>query len=448
VELVTLKDGERYLDGFVNLERREHFDYERLGTRRVAALLEAVGDPQRELPCVHIAGSKGKGSVALAAEALLRAGGRRVGTFTSPHLQSWCERFRIDGRSATEEELLGGLRELMPAAERLRVDPELRPSFFDVCTTLALLLFRRAHVEGAVVEVGLGGRLDSTNLVEPRVSVLTGIQLEHTDKLGGTLEAIAGEKAGILRPRVPLVHGPLPSEALGVVLARAVALDLAVEEVRAREVEVGPLGTAFSMEDGRPIVTSVLGRHQATNVAVALRAAELWLGRPLGEEEVGGLRTLSLPARVERIGRAVLDSAHTPDSARALRETLQAVYPGRPFVTVLSISRDKDAAGILGEIAPVTRRFVLCRSETQRSRDPESLEPLAWACGVEQIEVVPDPAAALESAWQTLEPEELLAVTGSFYLAGRLRPLLLATAEAGLSPASRPAAAKPVRNPD
>ncbi len=435
MELVNLKDAERYLDGFVNLERREHFDYERLGTRRVAALLEGVGEPQRGLPCVHIAGSKGKGSVALAVEALLRAGGRRVGTFTSPHLQSWCERFRIDGRPASEEELLGGLRELVPSAERLRADPELRPSFFDVCTTLALLLFQRAGVDGAVVEVGLGGRLDSTNLVEPRVSVLTAIQLEHTDKLGGTLSAIAGEKTGILRPGVPLVHAPLPTEALSVVLARAVALDLSVEEVRAREVEIALSGTSFSMEDGRRIAAAVLGRHQATNVAVAVRAAEHWLGRPVREGEIEGLRTLSLPARVEPIGRAILDSAHTPDSACVLRETLQAVYPGRSFVTVLSISRDKDAAGILGEIAPVTRRLVLCRAETQRSRDPETLEPLAWACGIEQVEVVPDPPVALERARQALEPGELLVVTGSFYLAGALRPLLVAAASADLSPA-------------
>jgi dihydrofolate synthase/folylpolyglutamate synthase len=435
VELVTLKDAERYLDGFVNLERRVHFDYERLGTRRVAALLEAVGEPQRGLPCVHIAGSKGKGSVALAVEAVLRAGGRRVGTFTSPHLQSWCERFRIDGKPAAEQELLAGLRELFPAAERLRADPEFRPSFFDVCTTLALLLFRRAQVDGAVVEVGLGGRLDSTNLVEPRVSVLTVIQLEHTDKLGATLSAIAGEKAGILRPGVPLIHGPLELEALGVVLARAVALDVALEEVRAHEVEVHREGISFSMDDGRRIAATVLGRHQATNVAIAIRAAEHWLARPLRKEEIDGLRTLNLPARLERIGDAILDSAHTPDSVRALRETLQAIYPGHSFVTVLSISRDKDAAGILGEIAPVTRHLVLCRSEKQRSRDPQTLEPLAWACGIEQVEVEPDPRVALERARQALEPGELLVGTGSFYLAGALRPLLLATVRADRLPA-------------
>ena len=188
------------------------------------------------------------------------------------------------------------------------------------------------------------------------------------------------------------------------------------------------------MEDGGRIATPVLGRHQATNLAVAVRASEHWLGRPVRQEEVEGLRTLSLPARVEPIGRAILDSAHTPDSAYVLRETLQAVYPGRSCVTVLSISRDKDAAGILGEIAPVTRRVVLCRSETQRSRDPETLEPLAWACGIEQVEVEPNPAAALERGRQALEPGELLVVTGSFYLAGALRPLLVAAAGAVREP--------------
>ena len=435
-EVRSLRDAERYLDGFVNHERTVHFDYERFGTQRVMALLEGVGRPDRGLPCVHIAGSKGKGSVALATEVLLRAAGERVATFTSPHLVSWAERFRVDGRPAPESELVSALRELIPTAERLRRDADLRPSFFDVATALGLLLFRRASVGAAIMEVGLGGRLDSTNIVESRVSVITSIQLEHTDKLGGTLGEIAGEKAGILKERVPLVCGPLSSEAFSVVLGRAVALDVPVEEVRASDVDQQSERVRFRLPDGRRVTASVLGEHLATNVALAVRASELFLGRPLVAEELESLRSLRLPGRLERIGRAVVDSAHTPDSARALREALARTGTDR-WVTVLAVSGDKDAAGILQEIAPPTRRIFLCRGEPHRSEDPERLEPLAWASGIPEVDVVPDPGEALTRALEVLGEGEVLVVTGSFYLAGMLRADLEAARETAREEGSR-----------
>jgi dihydrofolate synthase/folylpolyglutamate synthase len=430
VELRTLRDAELYLDGFVNLERRTGFDYARLGTERVRALLEALGHPERGLPCVHITGSKGKGSVALMTEALLLAAGARVGTFTSPHLESWCERFRIGGREAGARELLRALRTLAPAAERQRRDSALRPSFFDVATALALLLFREAGVDGAIVEVGLGGRLDSTNVVESSVSVLTSIELEHTDKLGGTVGAIASEKAGILRPGIPVLHGSLPPEALGVLLAQAVALDAPVEEVTPTDVDLGPGGVRFRLSDGRRLAVGALGAHQARNAALAVRAAERWLGRALEGGELDALRELRLPARLEPIGDAILDCAHTLESARALRMTLEALHPGRRWIVVLAISADKDAAGILKEIAPATRAAVLCRADPVRSRPPESLDPLVRACGIQSI-VEPDPRAALERARSEQAPGELLVVTGSFYLAAALRPILRAAEERG-----------------
>jgi dihydrofolate synthase/folylpolyglutamate synthase len=317
--------------------------------------------------------------------------------------------------------MLAGLRVLYPAAERLRKDPELRPSFFDVTTVLGLLLFRRAGVDGAVVEVGLGGRLDSTNAVEARVSVITSIELEHAAMLGGTLAAIAGEKAGILRTGVPVVHGPLPAEALSVILARAIATDCEVEDVEARAVELRTDGVRFVLPDGRRIVAGVLGRHQATNSALAVRATERWLGRSLTGDEIGALEGVRLPARLERIGDAVLDSAHTPESARALRETLRALYPERRWVAVVSIATDKDAAALLRQLAPATHAIVLCRAEPVRSRDPEALVEEARACGIGRVEVVEEPRAALERARAHLLPGDLLVVTGSFYLAGALR---------------------------
>lgn len=426
MDLRTLADAERYLDGFINRERLQGFDYERLGLERIRALLAELGHPEAKLPCVHIAGSKGKGSTALAAEALLLGAGRRVGTYTSPHLVSWRERFRIDGEPVGEALLLRVLGGIAPASERLRRDPRLRPSFFDVTTALALALFREADVEVGVIEVGLGGRIDSTNVVSSRVSVLTSVQLEHTDKLGTTLEAIAREKVGILRPGIPFLHGPLESEAHGAVAARAVAEDAPLEEVRARVLETGPDGLRIALPDGREVSTAVLGPHQAHNLALAVRAAESFLGRSLDAGELGALGRLRLPARVERFGDVVLDSAHSPDSARALRRALEGSWPERPWLLVTSVARDKDAAGILCELAEPTRACVLTRSEPTRSLDPAELEPLAWAAGIAQVEVVADARAALARARELARPGELLVVTGSTYLAGALRPALAA----------------------
>ena len=424
MKIETLAEAEHYLEGFVNLERTRAFDYERLGLARIRALLEALGHPEAGLPCVHIAGSTGKGSVALAVESLLLAAGRRVGTYTSPHLESWRERFRVGGRPVSEFQLVAALRQLLPAAERLRRDPELRPSFFDVSTALALLLFRELGVDAGVIEVGLGGRLDSTNTIQPRVSVLTSIQLEHTDKLGSTLEKIALEKAGILRPRVPLVHGPLPSEALAAVMARAVVEDTPVDEVSPDVIEESERGLRLRLVDGREVFAPILGRHQATNLALAVRAAEHFLDRPTRPEELKRLATLELPARIERFGDVILDCAHTPGSARALREAVDVIWPGRRWVLVVSISSDKDAAGLLEELAPRTRAVVITLAEPLRSAPPETLAPLAGSAGIETVETCDDPRQALERARAWRRPDEALVVTGSVYLAGALRSSL------------------------
>ncbi len=425
MEIHTLSDAERYLDGFINRERVADFDYEKLGLARIRGLLAAIGHPEAGLPCVHITGSKGKGSVALSAEALLRAAGRRVGTYTSPHLETWRERFRIDGEMVSVEALLTSLRRIQPVVDRVREDPETRPSFFDVTTALAFEIFRDAGIDAGVIEVGIGGRLDSTNVVDSRVCVLTAVQLEHTDKLGDSVEKIALEKAGIFRKEVPVVHGPLPAEAWGALLARSVAEDAPLEEVEACAVEATAAGQRFELPDGRRVETGVLGAHQATNLAIAVRACEHFLGRELDAGELRSLARLRLPARVECMGPLVLDSAHTPDSARALRETLEGRWPGRRWVLGLAISRDKDAAGILRELAGPTRSCVLTRAEPLRSADTDELRALAEALGVRDVVVCPDPLAALDRVRELRDAGELGVLTGSIYFAGAIRGKLL-----------------------
>ncbi|HTO08061.1 MAG TPA: Mur ligase family protein [Myxococcota bacterium] len=428
MKIETLRDAERYLDGLINREQKTQYDYERLGLGPIRALLAAVGSPERGFPCLLVAGSKGKGTTTLAAEQLLRGAGRRVGAFTKPHLESWRERFRVDGELVAEGDLVAALRDIQPAIEGLRGDTERCPSFFDVTVALALVLFRRAGAEVGAIEVGLGGRLDSTNAVDARVTVVTAIQLEHTDKLGDTLEAIAREKAGIFRAGVPALHGALAPEAWGAVAAQAIAVDAPLEEVRALDVRADRAGLRFRLSDGRALASPVLGAHQAGNLALAVRAVELHLGRTLAASELATLGSLRLPARVEPIGDAIVDDAHTPDSARALRETLAALWPDTRWVFVLSISRDKDAAGILAELAPVTRACVATAAEATRSLDPEEIASLAWAAGIGAVETQPEPVKALARARELLHPGDRIAVSGSVFLAGALRRHLVAAA--------------------
>jgi dihydrofolate synthase/folylpolyglutamate synthase len=430
MNLETLSDAERYLDGLINREKKTQYDYERLGLEPIRALLAEIGQPERDLPCILVAGSKGKGTTTLAAEQLLRAAGRRVGAFTKPHLESWRERFRVDGELVGEHELVAALREMQPAIERLRTDTERCPSFFDVTVALALRLFRAAAVDVGAIEVGLGGRLDSTNAVDARVTVVTAIQLEHTDKLGDTLEAIAREKAGIFREKIPALHGPLAPDAWGAIAAQAISLDAPLEEVRAHGVRARADGLRFRLADGRELASPVLGAHQATNLALAARATEIFLGRLLARSELDSLATLRLPARIERLGDAILDDAHTPDSARALRETLSSLWPEVRWVFVLSISRDKDAAGIVAELAPVTRACVATAAEASRSIDPNEIASLAWASGVSEVAVEPEPLAALARARALLRAGDRLAVAGSVVIAGALRRHLVGATRA------------------
>ena len=213
--LSTLEDAAHYLEGLIDRERRTDYTYRRLDLQPIQSLLDSLGSPEKSLSIIHVAGSKGKGSTCLFAEQLLIGLGERGGTFTSPHLESWIERFRIDGQPIEEATLVGAVDRLRPLVEALRAGPEAtRPSFFDATTAVALLVFAEAGVDRVLLEVGLGGRLDSTNAVSPEVTCITSIELEHTDKLGETEAEIASEKAGILKLGVPAIVGPLKPEAL------------------------------------------------------------------------------------------------------------------------------------------------------------------------------------------------------------------------------------------
>jgi dihydrofolate synthase/folylpolyglutamate synthase len=438
----SLADAAAWLEGLINLERRPEFPYARLGLEPVRRLLARLGDPHARLSVVHVAGSKGKGSTALFAEALLRALGERVGTFTSPHLERWTERFRIDGREVEGERLAAAVARLRPHVEALAAEgPPRAPTFFDATTAAALLLFAEAGVERVVLEVGLGGRLDSTNVVEPAVACITTIELEHTDKLGATLAAIAAEKAGIVKRRRPLVVGALPPEALAVVLERAEELDAPAarlgRDFDATLLAAGLDGLRVAFRDG-PVAAQallpVLGAHHVANAALALacvRRLGAHADAALAAAVTRGFAAAELPGRVEVVGRApwlVVDAAHTAASAAALAAALAPV-PRRAAHLVLSVSAGKDLAAILAALLPLADRVTVTRAEPARSLAPEEIAAAARAAAPgAALRVVPNPHLALRAAREGAGADELVVATGSVYLAGIARRLWRAPA--------------------
>ncbi len=435
---MRLDEAEAWLEGLIDLERSPDPGRIRLSLEPIQQLLARIGDPQRRLRVLHVAGSKGKGSTVLLAEAVLRAAGHSTGTFTSPHLERWTERFRLDGREIPGEALAGALTRIRPHVDELRARPH-PPSFFDVTTAAAFLLFAEAGVDAALVEVGLGGRLDSTNVVAPAVACITSIELEHVDRLGTTLAAIAGEKAGIAKPGVPLVTGALAPEAAEVVEARARALGAPLarlgHEIALTITDEGLAGSRFRLADGgfeADLALAVPGRHHAVNAALAVAGVRR-LGL-VGDERLAkaaalALESVELPGRVEIRSRApwiVIDGAHTAASARALAETLARI-PRRRCHLVLSVSGGKDLAAICGALVPEAQLVTVTRAEPVRSLDPKLVAEAVRAIGGDvELRVVPNPHLALRAAREGLRADDLLCASGSFYLAGIARQVLRA----------------------
>lgn len=433
----TVADAAAWLEGLINVEKRPDWPYRRFSLEPIRALLARLGSPERGLSVLHVAGSKGKGSTALLAERLLRGAGLRTGTFTSPHLESWTERFRIDGEPVDGARLAAAVSRVRPHVEALHEgDVDQAPTFFDATTATAFLLFAEARLDQAIVEVGLGGRLDSTNACTPRVTCITSIELEHTDRLGDTLAAIAGEKAGILKPGVPAVVGRLPDEALARVLARADEVGAPVSRLD-RDVALearadGPFGWRVRVVDGDLDARFALplpGAAAPLNAALALACVKRLGAIPdgaLARTAATALADAVLPGRIEVLEReptVLVDAAHTPASARALARVLRDL--ARPTDLVLSVSGDKDLPLILGALLPLARSATLTRAEPARSLAPQEIARVARdvAPGL-SLRVVPNPHLAVRAAREALGPGQALCVAGSVYLAGIARSVL------------------------
>ena len=398
------------------------------GLERIEALLARLGNPERRFRSVLVGGTNGKGSVSAALASALQASGQRTGIFTSPHLTHFAERFRVDGEPVAEPELLAALEMVRPHAEALEA------TFFEVVTAVGCWLFAHADVEWAVMEVGMGGRLDATNALSPELSVITNIGLDHTEVLGETLAAIAAEKAGILRAGQPAVTAAMP--ALWPVLEQ-VGADLWAlgREFSFRVTGLSLSGTALELHwpDGAQMLdlqTPLLGAHGAANAALAAAAA-LRLG--VSREAVRqGLAQTRWPGRLEYLtvqGQGwLLDGAHNPDGAQALTDTLDALDL-RPVRLVFGASADKALEEMVQILAPAVSDVVLTQAQwSPRAAEPGTLRPLWEAQGIPVREAA-SPVQALELAapasWAARQAAAPVVVCGSLYLVGEVRGVLL-----------------------
>jgi dihydrofolate synthase/folylpolyglutamate synthase len=404
------------------------------GLRRTAALLARLGTPQARYPIVHVAGSKGKGSTSALIAAALRAAGHRVGLATSPHLHAWRERVAIDGEPVAEHAFAALTERAIAAAERLEgEEPDLgRVTAFELLVAIGLDGCAAAGCDAAVVEVGLGGTYDATNVVVPIVSVVTRLDLEHTAVLGSTIEEIAANKAGIVKPEVPIVVSPQEPAALAVI-ERAAAERGAPLLVGGRDWRWTGTWRRFAVEGpwGRSddLRIALPGAHQVENAATALaalwRADQAGLDVPEGAIRAG-FAAARWPGRFERVTRngveVVLDGAHTPAAMAAVAATLAEEFPKRRAAVVLGAGADKDPAALARALAPAAAVVVATRAAHPRAASPAAVAAGAAAAAL-AVETRPTVAAALDRA-RELAGDALALVTGSLFAVAEAREAL------------------------
>jgi dihydrofolate synthase/folylpolyglutamate synthase len=432
--LLSPEEARAFWYGLVNYEQRAAAAAD-FKLDRMRSLLARLGDPHRRLRVVHVAGSKGKGSTSAMLAAIFRQAGHRTGLFTSPHLCAVEERFQVDGRPITDAELTVLLNEVRHAARGMPL------TFFEVATAVGFLHFVRRRVDAAVLEVGLGGRLDSTNVCLPAVAIITSISFDHTNLLGNRLASIAWEKAGIVKPGRAAVSGATAPEARAVIAdlchqrrapLRQVGVDFRYahdpgrvtdDGVRPARVQVTTRGRSWPW-----LEIGLLGEHQAANAAVAIAAVEVLReqGWHLPDGAVAaGLAGVRWPARLEVVGRrplVVLDCAHNVASAEALTGALTASFPPARRWLVFAGSNDKDVAGMLRVLAPhFAHAFVTRYTTGLRAVPSERLAELARESGLAATPC-PTPAEAYQGARANAAPGDIVCITGSVFLAGELRP--------------------------
>ena len=408
------------------------------GLVTIQALLAGLAYPERRYPSLHIGGTNGKGSTAAMAASVLQAAGYRVGLYTSPHLVDFRERIQVNGEMIPEERMAV----LADRVRAVRGAPR-EPTFFEFTTALAFQHFAEAGVDVAVVEVGLGGRFDATNVLTPEATAVTHVALDHQEYLGDTIGAIAFEKAGIIKPGVPAVIGRVPDEAAAVIMRAADERGVPLHWLR-RDFSVAGESTAHFRYDGLMasydgLACPLAGRHQLDNAACALALLEAASkrGLPVSDEAVRkGLQTVRWGGRLETVDsrpQVVLDGAHNPDAAAALAAYMADVRrerPGARVILVLGMMRDKDHEGFLGHLLPYADEVIVTQARMPRAASVQELEASARA-RARVAQMRSEPADAMALARRMAAPDDLILITGSLMLVGEAKAILLGC---GLSP--------------
>lgn len=408
------------------------------GLGRIQELLKRLNNPHLALKVIHIGGTNGKGSTSAMLSAILQEGGYRVGAFTSPHLKSYTERYRINGAEISGEQVAVLLDELRPHLEAMVAEGFEHPTEFEVGTALAFLYFNREKVDFLVVEVGMGGAIDSTNVVKPLLSIITNVSMDHMDYLGHTIEEITLVKAGIIKPGAPVVTAAR-GEALGVI--ESVCLDKKSPlYVVGRDLSWQPAawnlsGQEFSLRGRRKyyekLFIPLLGRHQLVNAATAVAAAEVLmdLGVSLNGDVVRlGLARTRWPGRMEIVSQkplVIIDGAHNYDGARCLRQALEEYFPGRSIIMVIGMLGDKERALVAAELAGVARAVVVTRPDNPRANNWRELAEEVRNY-TSEVYLLEDTGEAVRKALALAGPEEVILVTGSLYMVGGAREVILA----------------------
>jgi dihydrofolate synthase/folylpolyglutamate synthase len=468
--LETYEQALQFLFGRINYERlhSEAYTAPDLKRDRMRWLLNLMGNPQDKLPVVHVAGTKGKGSVCAMAASILTASQQRTGLYISPHISAFEERMTVNGRRPSRAELVDLVNRLRgPVADMDRLPQRMPPTYFEIATALAWRYFLDQTADIAVLETGLGGRLDSTNVCRPIVNCITNISRDHTHLLGNTIRQIATEKAGIIKHGVPVVTGVTQQESIDVVTRTADKLhaplwllnrDIAIENISRRQKHADPAETWITvrtpLSEFRDIPVPLRGRHQADNTALVLGIVDRLrlAGYAISDDAVlAGLSRVEWPARIEVVGRepaVIIDAAHNWASAKALVAALKDEFPHQRKILVFASTRDKDIRGQLRLLLPEFETVILTQYvDNPRAVAPEELRGLVHGLSNHLVHVTQEPVSAWKLARRLADPKDVIVVTGSFFLVAELRDLILADVCEVSPEAEKPPLLGPKRGP-
>ncbi|MDP6924994.1 MAG: folylpolyglutamate synthase/dihydrofolate synthase family protein [Candidatus Scalindua sp.] len=442
----TYKQAEEFLLQTIDFEKLTQYKYDTstFDLKRMEEMMSYVEGPHKKRKAVHITGTKGKGSTAIIIASALKGLGLKTGLFTSPHLTYLGERMKVNDKTISQDMFVQLMNILKPYIDKITAEtPILMPTFFEIVTAIAFLYFEREKVDLSVLEVGMGGRLDSTNIILPEVSVITPVGYDHTDRLGNTLDKIAFEKAGIIKEGVPVISSIQEPDALAVIskacnekrsLLYLVGQDILIYDIKVAQ-RNGIYGTECVIETWRnsykDIFLPLVGRHQVENCAAAIGSLEVLSGKGVIKIDNGMIVNASAdircPARIEVISEdpiIIVDTAHTVASMKILRESINENFSFKKLVLVLGLSSDKDIGGVLKEIASIADYLILTRTGNPREAEPEQMAVTVKRFFHKNLMVIEDIDEAMEEAKRVAMKDDLICITGSFFLAGKVKEIL------------------------